>query len=238
MSSSSRAECRPPRPTPLRRRSHSSLTSRTPSRTDHAAPLTPNDSLYAANQWDLFEAIGGINAPMGWDTTVGTVGGIAADIDTGFLDHPDLAGRFVSNGYDFILDHLVGNDGDPPQPGSCLPMSDPTLPPCISSRDADAHDPGDWITPSENAGTDPTMGWFAGVCPVTNSTWHGTHTAGTIAAASNNAAGIAGINWVGEILPLRVLGKCGGYSSDIEDAIVWASGGAVPGVPANTRRRA
>jgi len=31
-----------------------------------------------------------------------------------------------------------------------------------------------------------------------------------------------------------VLGKCGGYTSDIADAITWASGGTVSGVPANT----
>ena len=31
-----------------------------------------------------------------------------------------------------------------------------------------------------------------------------------------------------------MLGKCGGYTSDIADAIVWATGGAVPGVPANS----
>ena len=67
-----------------------------------------------------------------------------------------------------------------------------------------------------------------------NSSWHGTHTAGTIAAAGNNAVGVAGINWLGKILPVRVLGKCGGYTSDIADAIVWASGGAVTGVPVNT----
>ena len=143
--------------------------------------LTPNDSLYAANQWDLFEAIGGINAPAGWDTTVGTVGGIAADIDTGFLDHPDLVGRVVSNGYDFIYDNIVANDGDP----SGLPVgcsANPLMAGC-SSRDADAHDPGDWVTSA-----DSSSGWLAG-CPIGNSTWHGTHTAGTIAAASNNAAG-------------------------------------------------
>jgi serine protease len=33
-----------------------------------------------------------------------------------------------------------------------------------------------------------------------------------------------------------VLGKCGGYTSDIADAIVWASGGAVTGVPANANK--
>ncbi len=79
------------------------------------------------------------------------------------------------------------------------------------------------------------MGWFfnCGGGGAEDSSWHGTHTAGTIAAAANNAAGVAGINWVSQILPVRVLGKCGGWTSDIVDAIVWASGGSVPGVPAN-----
>lgn len=35
------------------------------------------------------------------------------------------------------------------------------------------------------------------------------------------------------IVPIRALGLCGGTSSDIADAIVWASGGTVSGVPAN-----
>ncbi len=57
--------------------------------------------------------------------------------------------------------------------------------------------------------------------------------AGTIGAATNNGTGVAGINWVSKILPVRVLGKCGGYTSDIVDAIRWAAGISVPGVPAN-----
>jgi hypothetical protein len=65
------------------------------------------------------------------------------------------------------------------------------------------------------------------------SSFHGSHTAGTIGALSNNALGIAGINWVSKIVPLRVLGKCGGYTSDIVDAITWGSGGTVAGIGAN-----
>ena len=71
-----------------------------------------------------------------------------------------------------------------------------------------------------------------GVAP-SNSSWHGTHVAGTIGAATNNASNIAGINWVSKILPVRVLGKCGGYTSDIMDAMTWAAGLSVPGVPSN-----
>ena len=77
-----------------------------------------------------------------------------------------------------------------------------------------------------------SSGYFLG-CGVSDSSWHGTHVAGTIAANSNNGQGVAGINWNARILPVRVLGKCGGYNSDISDGIRWAAGLSVAGVPAN-----
>jgi serine protease len=65
------------------------------------------------------------------------------------------------------------------------------------------------------------------------SSWHGTHVTGIIAAAGNNWSGMAGTNWNTRILPVRVLGKCGGSVSDIIDGMLWAVGLAVPGVPLN-----
>ena len=84
-----------------------------------------------------------------------------------------------------------------------------------NGRDADAGDPGDYG------------------CSGSTSSWHGTHVAGTIGAAGNNGAGVAGVNWGSKVQPLRALGRCGGYTSDIVDAMRWASGIAVPGIPAN-----
>ncbi len=81
-------------------------------------------------------------------------------------------------------------------------------------RDADPSDPGD----SYNGG---------------GSSWHGTHVAGTIAAVTNNNNGVAGVAYDAKILPVRVLGSGGGYSSDITDGIVWAAGGNVAGTPVN-----
>lgn len=67
-----------------------------------------------------------------------------------------------------------------------------------------------------------------------NGNWHGTHTAGTIAAATNNHTGIAGINWVSKVLVVRVLGRdLKGYDSDIQDGMRWAAGLPVPGTPPN-----
>ncbi len=106
-------------------------------------------------------------------------------------------------GFDFISHALVANDGD--------------------LRDADASDPGDWIAAADT--------W----CPASprNSSWHGTHVAGTVAAVTNNAIGVAGVAREANIVPVRVLGKCGGLTSDIIDGMRWAAGLSVPGVPAN-----
>jgi len=73
----------------------------------------------------------------------------------------------------------------------------------------------------------------ANECEVGNSSWHGTHVAGTIGEATHNGIGMAGVAYKSIVLPVRVLGRCGGYRSDITDAMVWASGGTVPGVPDN-----
>ena len=57
-----------------------------------------------------------------------------------------------------------------------------------------------------------------------SSSFHGTHVAGTIAAASNNSQGVAGIAWNARIMPLRVLGIGSGTSSDILEAVKYAAG--------------
>ncbi|HTE43033.1 MAG TPA: S8 family serine peptidase, partial [Steroidobacteraceae bacterium] len=106
-------------------------------------------------------------------------------------------------GYDFISDATVGNDGN--------------------ARDSDASDPGDWTDAAECDPRDPAY----------PSSWHGSHVAGTIAARTNNSVGVAGVAFNAKVVPIRVLGRCGGFTSDIADGIVWASGGAVSGVPTN-----
>jgi serine protease len=109
----------------------------------------------------------------------------------------------IVGGYDFISDTFVSRDGN--------------------GRDSDARDPGDWNAAGEcGAGS-----------PASNSSWHGTHVSGTVAARTNNGGGVAGVAFNARVLPVRVLGRCGGYTSDIADGLVWASGGAVPGVPTN-----
>jgi len=59
---------------------------------------------------------------------------------------------------------------------------------------------------------------------INSSSWHGTHVAGTVAAQSNNNNGVAGVSWGAKIMPLRVLGKQGGSSYDIMQAVLYAAG--------------
>ncbi len=56
-----------------------------------------------------------------------------------------------------------------------------------------------------------------------NSSFHGTHVSGTIAAASNNSNGVAGVAWGVRVMPLRALGRFGGTDYDIEQAVRFAA---------------
>ena len=173
---------------------------------------TPNDSAYA-KQWHYFDngssagqAPGGINLPSAWDTNKGSSSVVVAVIDTGILPgHEDISGSpNLVNGYDLISDPDTANDGD--------------------GRDADASDPGDAIAANDCYPGSPAL----------PSSWHGTHVAGTIGVGkTNNGLGVAGVNWHVKVQPVRVLGKCGGTMVDINDAIRWAAGLPVPGVPNN-----
>ena len=174
----------------------------------------PSDPLFTG-QWYLQNAQpSAINAQAAWDTSVGTAGVVIAVIDTGVLyGHPDLkranvGGRLLP-GYDFITNAAIANDGN--------------------SRDSDPTDAGDWVTSAE---TNATNGTFSG-CGASNSSWHGTRVSGIIGALSNDSLGVTGITWNPWILPARALGKCGGFDSDIIDAMAWAAGRHVNGIPDN-----
>ena len=181
--------------------------------TDPGFSIGLNVGDQTVTQWYLTEPTGGINATTAWNTTRGSINTTVAVIDTGVLNHTDLRGRLVQ-GFDFIGPDPNGtfdtaNDGN--------------------GRDSDSLDPGTWISPSE-AG----RGNFSGCPDPSDSDWHGTHVAGIIGANPNNGS-IAGIDHFAKILPVRTLGKCGGYTSDIIDSMRWAAGIVVTGVPNNTK---
>ncbi len=125
-------------------------------------------------------------APALWGTTKGS-GEVVAVIDTGITSHPELDSQ-VLPGYDFVSQYYddsigledTGRDGD--------------------GRDADPSDMGDW---EEADYCYPDSEAY-------DSSWHGTHVAGIIAAEGDNAQGIVGVAPSVKILPVRVLGLCGG----------------------------
>ena len=156
----------------------------------YGTPTTPSDPLFP-KQW----ALPMIKAPQAWgDGFRGSVNVTVAIIDTGFVQHPEIADR-VAGGYDFISDPTNSGDGD--------------------GRDPDATDNGD--------STDQS------------SALHGTHVAGIIAAKSDNGIGVAGLDWQCKLVIARALGISHGtgVDSDIADAIRWAAGLHVDGVPDN-----
>lgn len=177
---------------------------------------TPNDPLFS-RQWDLHnfgtgagESPGGISMPKAWDKSIGSHDVVVAVIDTGILpDHPDISGSAnLVQGYDMISDTKRANDGD--------------------GRDNDPTDAGDAIKQGECSVFPPS--------PPRDypNSWHGTHVAGTVGVGkTDNGQGIAGINWKVKLQAVRVLGKCGASTSDINDGIRWAAGLSVPGAPAN-----
>ena len=182
----------------------------------HAAPADP----LLIEQWYFLSAqSSATRAESAWDITTGSNATIVAVLDTGVrFEHPDLGrvgqGGKLLPGFDFVSSPPHANDGD--------------------GRDADPSDPGDYVTAQE--ATQPP---FNGNCiePGRNhvdSSWHGTRVSSLIGALTSNAEGMSGSGWNTLLLPVRVLGKCGGSDSDILAAMRWAAGLPVAGAPDNS----
>ena len=172
-----------------------------------AHAFMPNDPGYsgAPGQWHFMTPIGS-NAG-GADLPPAwdmTLGN--GTVEVAVLDtgyRPHSDLQAVLPGYDFVSSVAISNDGN--------------------GRDADASDPGDAVVANE-------CGRGAAAA---RSSWHGTHVMGIIAALMNNGLYGTGMAPNVRIVPVRVLGKCGGYTSDIIDGMRWAAGLAVPGAPKN-----
>ncbi|POZ63051.1 S8 family peptidase [Chromobacterium alticapitis] len=176
------------------------------------ANLVPASPMYASAQWDMQDSAsqpGALNLPAAWDITQGQ-GVTVAVLDTGYRPHKDLVPNLLQPGYNFVSDPAAARLAVGPDK--------------TTARQANAQDQGDWAAAGDcGAGT-----------PASDSSWHGTHVAGTIAAAAGNGNGLTGVAPKAKLLPLRVLGRCGGTDADIADAMLWAVGGTVTGMPANT----
>ena len=191
--------------------------------------LVPNDPYFTGrDQWHLQPSSvipGGLNVNTAWDRSTGT-GVVIAVLDDGYTTHADLVSNLLP-GYDF-----VSADFDPLNPPNPAPFGGN---PYWTANDGNARDPmsldpGDWVTQSDVA---------EGFCdePTPESTWHGSHVAGLAAAVGNNDQSGLGVAFGAKILPVRVLGRCGGYVSDILTGARWAVGLQVPDVSLNPPQR-
>lgn len=179
----------------------------------------PNDPSYL-RQWHYFangagagQSPGGAGFAAYWaQGRTGSRDVVVAVIDTGLeVGHPDIDGSGnVGAGYDFISDPWIANDGD--------------------GRDSNPADPGDNVGPG-----DPGKPIFCP--PEPEPSFHGTHVAGTVGAGgTNNGVGVSGGAWQVTVIPVRVLGRCGGSLADIADGILWAANAHDPSrAPVNPR---
>lgn len=186
-----------------------------------AATFTvPNDTYYSSYQWDYLGTsganfydstlaanvpnYGGANIQQAWTLADGT-GVVIASLDTGVTSHPDLNLTLANAGYDFISSKSVSGRS-------------------TDGRVSGGWDTGDWTTKNQCGSGQAAE----------SSSWHGTHVFGTAGGEiTNNSTGMVGTAFGAQVVPVRVLGHCGGSNADIADAITWASGGTVSGVPAN-----
>lgn len=176
---------------------------RRPSQPAVRVPVTPDDPLWSL-QWNFF------NNGEGELASPGGAGFVDFWTDRETTGSDEVVVAVIDTGLD--MDHPDIDGSLNIAPGWDM-VSDPRMGNDGDGRDPDANDPGDLCDPS---------------VPFSEDSFHGTHVAGTIgAAASDNAAGVAGGAWNVTIVPVRALGKCGGRLTDINDAIRWA-GGLVP----------
>lgn len=141
---------------------------------------------------------------------------VVAVLDTGVTAHTDLGWRIdsdgrgkpggaVLSGYDFVSDPWSAADGD--------------------GWDSDPSDPGDGIKPSEVEERPD--------CRPRVSSWHGTNVAGTVSARGATNRPKVGIAPDSKVLPVRIMGRCGGNTADVAAGILWAVGEPIPQVPSN-----
>lgn len=173
-----------------------------------------NNPNVAVGQWflrtpDVNAPTAAINAQAAWSSATGN-GVTVAEIDSGVrTDHPDLVNK-LHPGVNMITYASVAG-----VPGG---------------RSTDPSDMGDWVDQNGINAINAEVG------PVdceeqAASSWHGTKVAGIIGAETGTSVvtGIGGASVAPEamILPVRALGKCGGWDSDIIAGMRWASGLAV-----------
>jgi serine protease len=169
-------------------------------------PVNSANDTWFSRQWYLNSSENYSAKVSGaWATETGSPAVTVAVIDTGYTDHPDLENSFFESSNS---NYVYGYDF----------ITDVSSSHDSNGPDADAHDVGDYV----QGGSTPR-----------NSSWHGTHVMG-IVAANDNTAGVVGVAPYVKLLPVRVLGAAGGTVSDIVSGINWAAGIPMNGIPRNT----
>lgn len=173
----------------------------------HIMSTIPNDT-YFGNQWALHNtgtyasgtAGADIKATEAWAITQGSSSIVIAVLDTGIdYNHSDLVGNMWINSSDSIQDYLnpVDNDSNGFQDDYRGWNFVADL-----NNDGDCRDTSEDITMC----SDPM-----------DDNGHGTHVAGTIGAVGNNGAGISGVMWNVQLMPLKICDANG--SCDTADEI-------------------
>lgn len=189
-----------------------------PDRLRRLHSVYPNDPLFsdvgnpnvAVGQWFLrapdATIVSAINAQPAWATVTGN-GITVAAVDTGVrTDHPDLANKLRAGVNVISYASVSGVSG---------------------GRSTDPSDTGDWVDQSGINAINTELNTTVDCKVQATSSWHGTKVAGIIGAKTNNTAGVASVAPDAMILPVRALGKCGGWDSDIIAGMRWAAGLAV-----------
>lgn len=127
-----------------------------------------------------------------------------AVLDTGITEHPKLGWTIDSSGRGLPKrPTLAGFDF----------VSDPWQAADGDGWDSDPSDRGDGVRPREEVDH----------CKSKTSTWHGDNVLGTVRLIAPEA----------QVVPVRIMGRCGGNTADVAAAVLWSAGLPVPGVPDN-----